>query len=133
MSDTTDLRERLRARLEQVRVRLRDLELDATLVRGRTEEAREDEAALMEMLDDTPRRRPGRPRRVTTESELAAYGEARANPYPSQILQQSAHAAANPPVVQMPDRVAGGMAGAEAGLPSLDDVRGILKIPETAA
>jgi hypothetical protein len=65
MSDTTDLRERLRTRLEQVRTRIRDLELDATLVRGRTEEAREEEAALMEMLDDTPRRRPGRPRNVS--------------------------------------------------------------------
>jgi hypothetical protein len=65
MSDTTDLRERLRTRLEQVRVRLRDLELDATLVRGRTEEAREEEAALMDMLDDSPRRRPGRPRSVS--------------------------------------------------------------------
>jgi hypothetical protein len=71
MSDTdiASLRERLRTRLEQVRVRLRDLELDATLVRGRTEEAREEEAALMEMLDDTPRRRPGRPRNVTVVNQ----------------------------------------------------------------
>jgi hypothetical protein len=64
MSDTTDLRERLRTRLEQVRVHLRDLELDATLIRGRTEETREEEAALLDMLDDSPRRRPGRPRKA---------------------------------------------------------------------
>ena len=88
MTDTDDLRERLRARLEQVRVRLRDLELDATLVRGRTEEAREEEAALMEMLDDTPRRRPGRPRKVHDT---------------------------------------------DADLPSIDEVRGILKVEETTA
>ena len=61
-TDTEGLRERLRVRLGVVRLRLRELELDATLVRGRIEEAREEEMALIELLDETPRRRPGRPR-----------------------------------------------------------------------
>jgi hypothetical protein len=100
MSDTTDaalsgLRERLRIRLERVRVRLREYELDATMIRGRTEEARDEEAALEEMLDGTPRRKPGRPRNV------------------------------NVTVVNQPQ------ADPDEGLPTLDDVRGILK--ETTA
>jgi len=54
---------------------------------------------MIEMLAP-PRRKPGRPRTVSA-----------LNTYPS----------------QMPQRIAGGMAVAEADLPSLDDVRGILK------
>ena len=63
-TDTEGLRERLRVRLGVVRLRLRELELDATMVRGRAEEAREEEMALIELLDETPRRRPGRPRKT---------------------------------------------------------------------
>ena len=114
------------AALTGLRIRERELELEAVAVKARVEEIRD----MIERLE--PRRRPGRPRSNPALSPTPMqFGEARANPYPSMILQQSAHAAANPPVVQMPDRVAGGMAGAEAGLPSLDDVRGILRTPDS--
>ena len=60
MSDTTDianLRERLRTVRENLRDRLRELELDAVLIRGKTDEVREAIAALDDLIEDTPRRR----------------------------------------------------------------------------
>lgn len=63
MSDTDDaLRTKLLAVREYLRTKQRDLELDATLIRGRTEEVREALGALDDLLDDAPRR--GRPRKV---------------------------------------------------------------------
>jgi hypothetical protein len=107
--------------MDALRKQLRDLEFDAVLIRGRTEQLRD----TIDWLENGERPR-GRPRRVTTESEPAAYGEGRANPYPSQgELKQALNI--------VPQRVEGGMASADAGLPSLDEARGILKIPEDAA
>ena len=60
MSDTTDianLRERLRAVRENLRERLRELELDAVLIRGKTDEVREAIAALDDLFEDAPRRK----------------------------------------------------------------------------
>jgi hypothetical protein len=60
MSDSTDianLRERLRAVRENLRDRLRELELDAVLVRGKTDEVREAIAALDDLIEDAPRRK----------------------------------------------------------------------------
>ena len=50
------LRRRLELRREHLRKHLRDLELDAVLVRGRSDEVLEQLAALDELLDDSPRR-----------------------------------------------------------------------------
>lgn len=52
MSDTLDL----------LREQLRELELDAVLIRGRTEQLRD----TISLLEHGPRRRPGRPRRPIT-------------------------------------------------------------------
>ena len=113
MSDT----DTITAALAGLRCRERELELEAVAVRARVEEIRD----MIERLEP-PRRRVGRPRRVTTESELSAYGEARANPYPSQIMAQSASASN----AAAPDAAArrGRHACAEADLPSLDDSAG---------
>jgi hypothetical protein len=110
MSDTTE------AALTGLRERLRDLELDACAVRSRVEEVR----SLIELLEHGTRRRPVRPRNASA-----------INP----ALQQSAHAMANPrtTILEMPKHVEGGVAGSEASLPSLDDVRGILRTKDTAA
>jgi hypothetical protein len=91
MSDTTE------AHLAALRIRQRDLELEATAIRARVEELRECIALL-----EGPRRRPGRPRSRSS-------------------------------VIEMPERVEGGVAGADASLAGLDDVRGILRTEETAA
>jgi hypothetical protein len=50
------LRRRLELRRDHLRKHLRDLELDAVLVRGRSDEVLEQLAALDELLDDSPRR-----------------------------------------------------------------------------
>ena len=79
--------------LEALKLRERELELDAVLIRGRVLEIRN-------MIEEVQRRRGGRPRK----SENIAI---------------------------IPGRVAGGVAETECDeqgpLPSLDDVRGILK------
>ena len=112
MSDT----DAVAAALVGLRLRERELELEAVAVKARVEEIRD----MIERLE--PRRRP-RPRVASV-----------ANPYQSQGLQQSPNTAVNTAAQNIvPQRVESGMASAEVGLPSLDDVRGILKIPEDAA
>ena len=78
--------------LEALKLRERELEIDAVLVRGRIEE-------LRHIIAEMERRRGGRPRKTA--------------------------------IVEMPQRVAGGVAETETDdegpLPSIDDVRGILK------
>ena len=91
MSDT----DAVAAALLGLRLRERELELEAVAVKARVEEIRD----MIERLE--PRRRPGRSR-VTSAL----------NTYPSQILQQSANAAAQNIV---PQRVEGGQHETEPG------------------
>ena len=112
MSDTDADRNVL---LSALRTKRRELELDHVQLAGRILEINE----CIALIEHGPRRRSGRPRVASV-----------ANPYQSQPLQQSPNTAAQNIV---PQRVAGGMASAEADLPSLDEARGILKIPEDAA
>ena len=85
--------------LEALKLRERELELDAVLIRGRVLEIRN-------MIEELQRRRGGRPRKTET-------------------------------IAIIPQRVAGGSAETETDedgeLPSIDDVRGILKTEESAA
>ena len=86
--------------LEALKLRERELELDAVLIRGRVLEIRN-------MIEELQRRRGGRPRKTET-------------------------------IAIIPQRVAGGVhepeRDDEGELPSIDDVRGILRTdpPEAA-
>jgi hypothetical protein len=82
--------------LEALKLRERELELDAVLIRGRTLEIRQ-------MIEEAQRRRGGRPRKGSQ-------------------------------ITVVPQRGVGGVAETETDeqgeLPSIEEVRGILKEPE---